>query len=99
MIKVCRLLIISNQIVLGTSSSQLVFVTSQPWNLEASTLANERSIAFDVDIPRLEEFDEYMAQLSTLSGNAWFDEFYEALYQCNLRNSFSTPSGSNFHTR
>ncbi len=61
-----------------------MFVTSQPWDVEASTLANERSIAFDMDTPQLEEFDEYMAQLLPQSGNPWFDEYYQALYQCNL---------------
>ena len=77
----------------GDSAKDLVFVTSRPWGIEAGTLANDDSIAFDFNTPNIEAFDEFMAQQKPLGkdGNPWFDEYYQAIYQCNLGKDFKYP--------
>ena len=78
---------------MGDAAKDLVFVTSRPWGIEAGTLANDNSIAFDFNTPDIEAFDEFMAQQKPMSldGNPWFDEYYQAIYQCNLGKNFKYP--------
>ena len=77
----------------GNAGQDLVFVTSKPWGIEAGTLANDKSIAFNFNTPNIEAFDEFMAQQKPLrvGGNPWFDEYYQAIYQCNLGKDFNYP--------
>ena len=77
----------------GTTAKDLVFITSKPWGIEAGTLANDKSIAFDLRTPNIEAFDEFMARQRplSLSENPWFDEYYQAIYQCNLGKDFKYP--------
>ncbi len=83
--------IMSARDAMGASSSDLIFVTSRPWGIEVGTLANDMSISFDDNTPDVEAFDEFMAQQEplTMGRNPWFDEYYQALYQCNLGKDFS----------
>ena len=78
---------------MGDTAEDLVFVTSRPWGIEAGTLANDNSIAFYFNTPDIEAFDEFMAQQKPMSldGNPWFDEYYQAIYQCNLGKNFKYP--------
>ena len=77
----------------GNAAKDLLFVTSKAWGIEAGTLANDKSIAFDFNTPDIEAFDEFMAQQKPLrmGANPWFDEYYQAIYQCNLGKDFSYP--------
>ncbi len=70
----------------GTSASDLVFIATKRWRIEAGTSANDKSIAFDLNTPNLQAFDEFLASQEPLNQalNPWFDEYYQTLYQCNL---------------
>ncbi len=74
----------------GSGAQALFFISVQGHidNPVTMSAAFARTVMIGLNSSAIAEFDEYLAAERPSSKNPWFDDFYQATWQCNLQNNY-----------